>query len=309
MKKAIYNSVVLIVAFVMMSANIYAIEKDRVIKKSYKVDDDTELKIKNSFGRVDVESYNGDEIFIEVRIWAKGSSEKNVNEFINSIDIDFNKRSDEISVKTSNISNNGKVKEFEVNYTIKIPTGNELSIDNSFGDVNIAKHSGKVDLEISHGNFKVGTILNSENEIELKFGNGKIEKFGSGKIELSHSNLDIESILELNLESKFSNTKIKNVSNIIYAEVSHGSLKAKSINANFKEVKIKAEFSKLSLGFEEKSAYNIEYKGSFSSFSKPSDFVVVEKENDYTSESIKAKVNNGGEAVQIKISHSSLSID
>jgi hypothetical protein len=307
--KKVYKYLGLIVAFIFISANVFAAEKDRIVKNSFKVNADTELKIKNSFGDVNVESYSGSEIFIEVKIWAKGSSEEKVLKFINSIDIDFHESSDEIRVKTSNISNNGKVNKFEVNYTVKMPIGNELSIDNSFGNVNIASHKGKIDLDISHGNFDLGTVLNDDNEIELQFGNGNIEKFGSGSIELSHSNLDIVRISDLNLDSNFSNTKIEKILGSIKAEVSHGSLKTKSIDKNFRKIEIEAEFSTVRLKLNEKSSYDLEFRGSFTSFSKPSNFEVTNRDKDYTSETIIGNNNGGGAKVKLIMSHSTLSLD
>ena len=304
----VYKYTFLVFAFLFLSTNIEAIEKERIVKKSYKVDSDTELKIKNSFGKVEVESYDGNEIFIEVRIWAKGSSEKKVEKFINSIEIDFDESSDEIEVETSSTSNNGKVKKFEVNYKVKMPIGNELTINNSFGNVYIGNHTGKVELDISHGNFEVGNIENPNNEIELQFGNGNIKKFSSGSIDMQHSNLDVGSVVELKLDSEFSNVKVTTVRKSIDAEVSHGSLIVRELKDNFTDVEIDIEFSKLKLS-SENVAYDLEYYGSFSSINKPNNIEVNEKDTDINSEKIKGKVNGGGNRVVIKASFSDIKLD
>ena len=305
----VYSYRIMLVVFFLFSVSLQASEKERIIKKSYKVNTNTELKIKNSFGTVDVESYDGDEIFIEVKIWAKGSSEKKVAKFINSVEIDFDESSDEIEVETSNISNNGKVKKFKVDYTIRIPANNNLSIDNSFGNVKIGNHKGVVRLDVSHGNIEALDIKNNKNDIELQFGNAEINKYGSGKIELQHSNLDIRSVLDLKLESEFSNSKINEIVRSVDAEVSHGSLNLESINIKFQNIKIEAEFSKVDLEMNEKASYNMEYKGSFTSFSKPNNLEISNRDNDYTSEEISGKVNGGGSLINLKLSHSTLSID
>ncbi|MCK5908019.1 MAG: hypothetical protein KAG37_10525 [Flavobacteriales bacterium] len=306
--KAFRFTSILIILF-LSSVSLKAVEKERIVKKSYKVGDNTELKIKNSFGDVKVESYNGDEIFIEVKIWAKGSSIKKVDKFINSIEIDFDESSDEIEVETSSISNNNKVKKFKVDYTIKMPKGNDLSIDLSFGNVNMGTHKGVVKLDVSHGNIKAKDITNSKNDIELQFGNATINKYSSGKIELQHSNLDINSILDLRLDSQFSNTEIKEVARSINAEVSHGSLNIKSIDSKFENVKIESEFSKINLTMDDRTSYSLEYKGSFTSLTKPSNLEVTNRDKDYTSEEIIGKVNNGGSLVELKMSHSTMEFE
>lgn len=297
------------VVFLLFSINIEAIEKERIVKKSYKVDADTELKIRNSFGKVDVESYNGDEVFIEVRIWAKGSSESKLDRFINSVEIDFDQSSDEIEVSTSNISNNGNVTKFKVDYTIKMPSDNYLNISNSFGNVKIGNHKGVVKLDVSHGNIDALDIKNKNNEIELQFGNANINKYGSGEIELQHSNLDLNSTLDLRLDSEFSNTTIKEVVRSVNAEVSHGSLKIAAINAKFENIKIEAEFSKINLDMPQETLYSLEYKGAFTSFTKPSNLEISTRDNDYTSEEVSGTVNGGGSLVNIKLSHSTFSLD
>ena len=304
----IFKYSLILVAFILFTAQAQAIEKERIIKKSYKVDSQTELKIKNSFGKIDIESYDGNEIFIEVKIWAKGNSESKVTKFINSIEIDFDESHDEIEVETSSISNNGKVKKFEVNYTVKVPTNNELSIEQSFGNVYFKNHQGKIDLEISHGNLEAGIIENKDNEIEMQFSNGNIESFSKGSIDLSHSNLDIVYISSLNLESEFGNVTIKKVKGSVKAEISHGSLKINSMNKKFNDVEIKSEFSQVNINLED-LPYNLEYYGSFSTLSKPSNFELKERDKDFTSEEIKGEVNGGGNRVLIKASHSNIDLD
>ena len=305
----VYRYALLMFVFLFSSVSLEAIEKERVVKKSFKVNDNTELKIKNSFGAVDVESYSGSEVFIEVKIWAKGRSANKVEGFINSIEIDFDVSSDEIEVETHSASNNGMVKSFRVDYTIKIPTDNYLKIRNSFGNVKIGNHKGVVVLDVSHGNIEAENIKNKNNEIELQFGNATINKYGSGEIELQHSNLSIESVLDLRLESEFSNTKIKELVRSVNAEVSHGSLKFGSINKRFESLKIKAEFSKINLEMDKTASYNLRYKGSFTSFSTPSEFEVTNRDKDYTSEEVEGIVNGGGALVELTLSHSTLNID
>ena len=305
----VYSFTSILIILFLSSVSLKAVEKERIVKKSYKVSDNTELKIKNSFGDVNVESYNGDEIFIEVKIWAKGSSEKKVDRFINSIEIDFDESSDEIEVETSSISNNGKVKKFKIDYIIKMPKGNDLSIDLSFGNVNMGSHKGVVKLEVSHGNIKAEDIINIKNDIELQFGNASINKYSSGKIELQHSNLDINSVLDLRLDSEFSNTKIKEVARSVDAEVSHGSLNLQSVNSKFEYIKIESEFSKIDSTMDESTPYNLEYKGSFTSIDKPSNLEVTNRDKDYTSEEIIGKVNGGGSLVDLKMSHSTIKFE
>jgi len=305
----VYKISMLLIAFLMFSFSSEAVEKERIVKKSYKVNSKTELKIKNVFGKVEVESYHGNEISIVVRIWAKGSSEEKVSGFVNSIDIDFNESKDKIEAATSSISNNGIVNKFVVDYTVRIPENNLLQISNIFGNVIIGSHKGVVKLQVKHGNIKAENIINNKNKIELQFGNASINKYGAGQMVLQHSNLDINSVVDLNIKGQFSDIKIKKVARNVDAKISHGGLKLKSIDKGFESMKIKAEFSDIDLIMNEKASYDLEYKGSFTSFSRPDNLEISNRDKDYTSEEIIGKVNGGGSSVNLKLSHSTLSMN
>lgn len=307
MKNNKINISIILVVFLMLSSSIFATEKERVEKKTYKVNSNTELKIKNSFGNINIESYSGNEIFIEVKIWAKGRSEKKVINFINSIGVDFNKSGNTVSLKTSNITNNRKVDQFKIDIDIKVPITNKLDIDNSFGNLFIGDHKGEIDLDISHGNFEISSLPNPNNEIDLNFGNGTIGYINSCELNVSHSSMQIKKVSNLILESDFSNNLIDEVEKAIKAEVSHGKgLEIKKLNKEFKFVEIEAEFSKIDLNLRGDFPYTLLYKGSFSSFKKPDGFNIINRDKDYTSETISGECKDGGSKIKVKMSHSSL---
>lgn len=298
--------VVLLITFI--SFGIQAAEKERIVKKNVKVNEGTELVVKNVFGDVKVESYNGSEIDIEVVVWARGSSESKVNKFVDDIDVDISTSRGEVRVESTVGSNNGKVKEFKVNVNVRVPINSPLTIKNSFGNVYISEHKGAVNLDVSHGDFELGKVVNSGNEIELQFGDGEIEEYGGGEIELSHSNLKISKAHEIYLESQFSNTKVETVNGDIKASISHGEFDVSDLVTNYRTIDVKATFSTVELNLDEKNPFEIEYKGSFSTFKRPKGIEIIEHKEEINSEFIRAKYNGGGAEVNVKVSFSTFRI-
>lgn len=305
--KTLVNKLSLLLIFALfISCKSFAYENEKVIKKSFKASNDTELSIRNSFGFVNIESYKGTEIQIEVRVWAKGSSESKVDKFINSIEIDFSEDGGSVKAKTSNISNNGKVKRFEVNYTVKMPEKAPLFVDLSFGEVILKNHKGKVELELAHGSINAEKLLNPKNEFDIRHSNGKVTELNNAKIDIQHSNLEITSSSNLYLENQFSTVKINELTGDVRADIQHGNLFVDTMDKKFDTVNINADFSNVKLNISAEASYELTYKGSFSSVDLPTNFERTERDKDYTSEYLKGNVNGNKSKLKVKISHSNI---
>jgi len=304
MKTSVNNIKALLLLFVFLSFNAYSYENEKVLKKNYKADKNTELVIENSFGYVDVESTKGTQIEIEVSIWASGSSQDMVDKFINDINVNFREDGNEIIARTSNISNNGKVKKFKVNYTVKLPENLPLEVDLSFGELKLKDHKGRVEAEISHGSINASRLINPSNEIELKHSKGNIVFLAASELELEHSTLNVEELINLNLDNEFSTLKVKELKGDVKAEVQHGKFIADFTDKKFNEILLKVDFSEVKLNLSKDASYELTYKGAFSKLDAPDNLVKTEQDKGYTDEYYKGTVNGSNSTVKVKLSHS-----
>ena len=74
--------------------------KQKRISKSYTVSPDALLKIENSYGNIDISTWNENRIEIEVIIKTNGNDEEQVIERLKEIDVDFSGSSSRVSAIT-----------------------------------------------------------------------------------------------------------------------------------------------------------------------------------------------------------------
>ena len=106
--------------------------KTKTLHKEYTVNANAGLKVTNSYGNVDIVTWNENRTVIEVIITTNGNDESKVVAKLNKINVDFSGSASQVSAKTTfgNRNNsswswwgkNNNVK-MEVNYIIKLPIG------------------------------------------------------------------------------------------------------------------------------------------------------------------------------------------
>ncbi|WP_342662733.1 hypothetical protein [Gelidibacter mesophilus] len=104
--------------------------KEKTIKKEFSVNRDALLKIQNSYGNINIITYSGNTVSIEVNIKTNGNDLDKVEEKLNTINVNFQASSSMVSAKTIfgksksgswwNWGSNNNIN-MEINYLIKLP--------------------------------------------------------------------------------------------------------------------------------------------------------------------------------------------
>ncbi|MEN1785828.1 MAG: hypothetical protein AAGF77_11900, partial [Bacteroidota bacterium] len=63
--------------------------KEKTVKRDFKVNADALLKVKNSYGNLNLKSWDQDRVVIEVQIKANGNNAEKVQERLEEISVDF----------------------------------------------------------------------------------------------------------------------------------------------------------------------------------------------------------------------------
>ncbi|MEQ9403412.1 MAG: hypothetical protein RIM99_07505 [Cyclobacteriaceae bacterium] len=189
-------------------------EKRKVIDKSYKVTASTSLRISNSFGKIEINTWEKNEFAIKVEMIGRGRDDERAQKILDEIDVDISEGSTQISFQTSiekmkNRNNEG----FEVNYTISMPATNPLEIKNSFGDVYMEDRSGDLEINVAYGSMKVGDVK-GKTDLKLSFGSGSINGVKEANMNVKYSKFDIESADKLDLVQGFSDIEIGEVKDL-----------------------------------------------------------------------------------------------
>ena len=202
------RKVTILLAIISIAVLVYGIVTTKEIRKTFEINDDTELVISNINGSVKITGWDKD--FVDVLVTKKTS---HGSEMLEKVDIVMIQKKD-IIIETKHLSKNPKV---SVNYELRVPksillksirnsngsiniknTGSVKIVHTSNGSINIEKCKGQIDADTSNGSITVegiegSVIANTSNgKIRLenitgfadaKTSNGSIQIFNSGGIE------------------------------------------------------------------------------------------------------------------------------
>lgn len=307
-------------------------EKSKKIAKSYEVSKQVKLAIKNSYGRVHINTWDKSEIKVDVEIIATMNNERKIQEVLDRIEIDVSESSSLISFETrlGTLKNKDKEK-FEINYQVSMPKSNPLTLKNSFGSTYIGELSGNTEIDISYGELRI-TRLTGSSDINISFSNGTIQSVDIGEVDIKYSDikigtlgivrmnqgfsdLEIESINTLDLTSKYGDISIGAIQGIKgyvgYSDFSIdrlgleldmraaycGNFTIDEVARDFTKIMIEGKFGDYRISFEEGASFTFENRLSFSDFSYsglPLDFEHKVKEGFKSRYKGKLGQGNGG---------------
>jgi hypothetical protein len=170
------------------------VELYKRIEQEFKVDAGKLLDIKSSFGKIHVNNWDKNEFKVVIDIRAESSTDARAQKLLDRIDINITENNNSVIFQTILDGSNSKgSEEFEVVYTVNMPTINPLKIKHSFGDVFLDNRQGLTQTDVSYG---AGTI-----NAEVQFSGFTIEKLNESIV----MNSKYVSGFEINsLSSKFS---------------------------------------------------------------------------------------------------------
>jgi len=167
----------------------YEFVKTKAVNKTYTVSSGDKLSIINSFGKVEVHTWNKNEIKVDVNVEATANKEALAQKILDGIIITESQSSGDVSFKTKingNSSGKNDKSSMEVNYSIYMPETNELDLSNEFGSTTIPEFKGKVDLTSKFGSLTTGALSNVKS-IVVEFGKGNFESVENGNITIKFS--------------------------------------------------------------------------------------------------------------------------
>ena len=326
----------------------FEVEKIRKISKVFKVGPSDKLDIENKFGKVHINTWDKNEISVEVAMIARANSEEKAQNVLDRIDVKFNQSGNVISFRTELESINNKGKQgFEINYTVSMPKENPLRLKNSFGDSYLASYNGKADLDIGYGNLKAEQLLGKENTIKVSFGSGHITALKNCKLNISYSKLnlgsgevldvkndfsdiEIDRVSDLTIQSKYGNVKLGRVNNLqgstgfsdfriaalqdnLDMKVQYcGDFEVEKIARNFKSINLDGGFSSFDLTFENPAAFNFDIQLAFGNIrldKEQAQFSFVEKKNNSSHHVGKVGKASGSSNLKVKAQYGDVEIN
>ncbi|MBK8611621.1 MAG: hypothetical protein IPL84_17200 [Chitinophagaceae bacterium] len=167
----------------------YEFVKTKSVNKSYNVSSSDKLNIQNSFGKVEIHTWNKNEIKVDVSIEVSANTNDLAQKVLDKISVAESQSGKEISFKTSinNINNSKNEKSsMSIDYSIYMPANNPLKVKNDFGATVVPDYRGEVDLTSKFGSLTAGDLSDVKN-INVEFGKAKFNNITDGSITIKYS--------------------------------------------------------------------------------------------------------------------------
>ncbi|WP_420323007.1 hypothetical protein [Flagellimonas sp.] len=212
--------------------------KEKTIKKEFDVNSDALFKVKNSYGNLNLTSWNEDRVVIEVHIKTNGNNKEKVQKRLDEIDVDFETSSSLVSAITRfgdsgrnwgwnwGKRNNVNV---QVNYTIKLPVKNSVHLSNDYGDIYLDRIDGHAKINCDYGKIDIGELRGRNNELRFDYtSRSNFEYINSAEIIADYSGFTIEKAGDLTIKADYTNAVINQMGNLEYSS-DYGSIEVKEV--------------------------------------------------------------------------------
>ena len=246
MRTLLYKNyyVILFMAFAMMSfANNDGrlkgkYTKEKTIKKEFNVNPDALLKVRNSYGNLNITSWNENRVVLEVSIRTNGNNEEKVTKRLQQITVDFENSDRLVSARTRfgekdnrwgwswGKRNNVSV---QVNYTIKVPIKNSVNLNNDYGHIYLDRIDGHAKISCDYGKIEIGELRGRNNELRFDYtSNSTFEYVNSAEIIADYSKYTIEKAGDLRVNADYTQSVIQEMGNLEYSS-DYGSIEVGSV--------------------------------------------------------------------------------
>ncbi len=245
------------------------VEKKKVYSKSYPLDGNDKVSINNQFGEVKITTWNKSEVKVDITIIGKGSTDERAQQILDLISIEDGKNSDGVYFKTNMKSQNwkgdkkGSNNGMEINYEVQMPSGNPLSLKNSFGSSFVPDMTGPVEISSKFGELTAGKLANVK-RLEIEYGTATVESVNNADVIIN-----------------FSQAQINKMSGTIKTSQSYSGVKL-TIDNSVTSFTVKNEFTDLLLDVSKDLSANFDVYTNFSELKNKTDFKIKEEAEDHS---------------------------
>jgi len=213
--------------------------KEKVIKKEYSVNANATLKVDNSYGNIDIITWDENRIEIEVTITTSSNSEDKAQSKLDAISVEFEGSANLVSAKTR--FNNGKSNSWwnwgksnkvtmKINYVIKLPVTNNVNLENNYGSINLDKLEGHAKISCDYGQITTKELMADNNDINFDYTNNSyFEYIKSGKINADYSGFTVAKTKQLDISANYSNSHVEIAEDVKY-NCDYGNMKIDKAN-------------------------------------------------------------------------------
>mgnify|MGYP006896871736 CR=1 FL=1 len=262
--------------------------KEKKISREFSVSASSNLKVDNSYGNIDISTWNQNKVVIEVFIKTNGNDPEKVQKKLDEIEVEFNQNSSGVSAKThlsgdkssswwSNLFSGSSNVNMEINYVIRAPETNNMDLSNDYGGIYIDRLLGNSRISCDYGKIDILELRGDSNYLNFDYTrNSRFGYIKNAEINADYSEFEIEEAERLKINADYTTSKIRKVSNLEF-DADYGSIsvdKVKRIIGNgdylstkigriFNSADLNVDYGSLSIDKIVKGAKNIKINSDY----------------------------------------------
>lgn len=274
MKQLFYKRI-LYGAFMLLSLGVFGQSKvTKEVKKTVLLTDNGALYLNNKYGDVFINGWNKDSIQIVVNIEVKGKNLDKAKDLLKRITPNIVNTKTQVIVKSeigekeTSFFNKyfKKIDPFksekantDINYTVYLPKHAQVEVFNKYGDIIISGWNGKLIADVEHGDLRITDNITTS-KLSIKYGKLRANTLHNAsinakdatvffdnaevlKLESDGSEINIETVNELDINSNKDDLEINSINNIFgkvkYSKVVLNTVTSKvNLNLNLAELRI-----------------------------------------------------------------------
>lgn len=228
------------------------VEREKKINKNYTVSANDKLSIENEFGSININTWEKNEVSVEITVKSSTKSESKSQELIDNVSISDTKAGGAIYLKTITKSGNFRTgkQTLQIDYKVYMPGSLQLSLLNKFGNVSLPSLANQLQVKVSYGNIKAAKLTgNQDKRLEVSFGALDADEIDNAFLESKYSKVNIGTVGKAEIMNSFGKTKILEANNLRITQ-KYGDLEIRKVNTLVGTV----EFSNVDLDYINKSA-------------------------------------------------------
>ena len=270
---------------------------NRVVEKTFTVQEGGDLKVQTSGGDIQILSGNGNEVKVTARERINADSEAKADELLQDLELTLEQQGNNVLAKakyTKTGSWHWGTTPVTVSFTVVVPKRYNVDLNTSGGNIGLESLVGRAHLRTSGGNLKLDRV---DGEIDGNTSGGNINLHeGTATVKLSTSGGDIHVDRaggEADLSTSGGNIVIDSVLGRLNASTSGGDIKA-TIEGELKgNCDLSTSGGNVTVAVAKNAAFNLKSHTSGGSVDADGLTIAIEK-GGLGKSSLSGKVNGGG---------------
>lgn len=228
----------------------------RTVTKTFQVNEGARLRIDNKYGKIDLRTWDNNQIRAVVTITTAASTDQAAQELASQVDIQTSQSGSTVSLATQysgstsgsfwkrffGVSGSQGRSSVHIDYEVMIPRSLAATdISNNYGDVAGSDLPGNVDVRLNYGHFHLSKIA-GKLALSVNYCEGSLAGIANGVISGNYTNFQLDNVRNVKIQSNYSDYKIATGTGLTmsanYGSFSADRLSGISSQSNYTDYKI-----------------------------------------------------------------------